>query len=47
MMHQFRCSGGKEKTADGLRRAPCALSLSSGFTLLELVVVLFIVVLGF
>jgi general secretion pathway protein H len=47
MMHQTQYSGGKAKRADGLRRVPCTLSLSSGFTLLELVVVLFIVVLGF
>lgn len=36
----------KMKEAHFLRRSPCALRLS-GFTLLELVVVLFIVVLGF
>ena len=35
------------KKADPLRLAPCALHLNKGFTLLELIVVLFIVVLGF
>ena len=37
----------KVKKAGPLRLAPCTLHLNKGFTLLELIVVLFIVVLGF
>jgi len=37
----------KVKKAGRLRLAPCTLHLNKGFTLLELIVVLFIVVLGF
>ena len=37
----------KVKRAGALVSAPCAFPLNKGFTLLELIVVLFIVVLGF
>ena len=43
----FQDSRFKVKRAAPLRIEPCALHLNKGFTLLELVVVLFIVVLGF
>jgi general secretion pathway protein H len=43
----FQDSRFKVKRAAPLRLEPCALHLNKGFTLLELVVVLFIVVLGF
>jgi len=47
MMHKIQGSGFKSKRAAGLRPAPCALSRNHGFTLLELVVVLFVIILGF
>lgn len=46
-MHKAQGSGVKAKRPGSLRLVPVALHLNKGFTLLELIVVLFIVVLGF
>jgi general secretion pathway protein H len=46
MIYKIQGAGRKAKKAQSLPLSPCALRVS-GFTLLELVVVLFIVVLGF
>ena len=46
IIHKVQGTRRKAKKAHSLRLSPCALRLS-GFTLLELIVVLFIVVLGF
>ena len=47
IIHQLLGSRFKVKRAEPLSLAPCTLRLNKGFTLLELIVVLFIVVLGF
>jgi general secretion pathway protein H len=47
IINQVQGSRLKVKRARHLRFAPCTLHLNKGFTLLELIVVLFIVVLGF
>ena len=47
IIHKAKGSGYLVKRADCLRLSPCTLHLNKGFTLLELIVVLFIVVLGF
>jgi general secretion pathway protein H len=47
IIHKVQGSRFKVKKVGPLRLAPCALHLNKGFTLLELIVVLFIVVLGF
>jgi len=47
IIHKVQGSKFKVKKADPLGLAPCTLHLNKGFTLLELIVVLFIVVLGF
>jgi len=47
VIHKVQGSRFKVKRAGSLGFAPCALPLNKGFTLLELIVVLFIVVLGF
>ena len=44
---ELQDSGFKVAKAGRLRLVPCALQLNKGFTLLELIVVLFIVVIGF
>ncbi len=46
-MHKAQGSDVKAKRPGSLRLVPAALHLNKGFTLLELIVVLFIVVLGF
>ncbi|MGZ8946263.1 MAG: GspH/FimT family pseudopilin [Methylococcaceae bacterium] len=46
-MHKAQESGVKAKRPGSLRLVPATLLLNKGFTLLELIVVLFIVVLGF
>lgn len=47
IIHKAQGSRFKTTKARHLRLAPCTLPLNKGFTLLELIVVLFIVVLGF
>ena len=47
IIHKAQGSRYQIKRADCLRLSPCTLHLNKGFTLLELIVVLFIVVLGF
>ena len=47
IIHKAQGSRFKVTSARNLRLAPCTLPLNKGFTLLELIVVLFIVVLGF
>jgi len=47
IIHKAKGSGYLVKRADCLCLSPCTLHLNKGFTLLELIVVLFIVVLGF
>ena len=47
IIHKAKGSGYLVKRSDCLRLSPCTLHLNKGFTLLELIVVLFIVVLGF
>ena len=47
IIHKAQGSGYLVKRSDCLRLSPCTLHLNKGFTLLELIVVLFIVVLGF
>jgi general secretion pathway protein H len=47
IIHKVQGSRFKVKRAGLLSLAPCTLHLNKGFTLLELIVVLFIVVLGF
>jgi len=47
IIHKVQGSRFKVKRAGPLGLAPCTLHLNKGFTLLELIVVLFIVVLGF
>jgi len=47
IIHKTQGSRFKVKRAGNLRLEPCTVHLNKGFTLLELIVVLFIVVLGF
>lgn len=47
IIHKVQGSGFKARRTERLRFVPCTLHLNKGFTLLELIVVLFIVVLGF
>ena len=47
VIHKVEGTRFKVKRAGRLRLVPCTLQLNKGFTLLELIVVLFIVVLGF
>ncbi|WP_036243187.1 GspH/FimT family pseudopilin [Methylobacter luteus] len=47
MIHKAQGSGFSLKRAANLCPAPCPLSRSQGFTLLELMVVLFVIILGF
>jgi general secretion pathway protein H len=47
MIHQSQVTRCTVKKARSLCLSPCSLHLNKGFTLLELIVVLFIVVLGF
>jgi general secretion pathway protein H len=47
IIHRVQGSKFKVKRIGRLHLAPCTLHLNNGFTLLELIVVLFIVVLGF
>lgn len=47
MIHKIQGPGFKSKRAASSRLAFCALSRNQGFTLLDLVVVLFVIILGF